>query len=696
MIFLSFLYTYVKIVICSGLSRLANGLSNQNSSQIGGFGENCYSDADQAVLSKCSTKLLPELFKLVETLHGAISSKNDRSSVGGDMDMDDEDEDKNKLSLDAQRANTVVETIANLAPLAPPEYLKGLFKKILQRLLSATQMESDETEKICSLLGLAQALVKSEALNEDSINLLYRSIKPLIRSDEQNSRVQKKAYKVFAEICQHYTSFVTAKARLNEIIDLLMGSSISLQVSARHMRLKCIKLIVEGLDNENKAHMDIIPNVVGEVLLCLKDANGKTRESAYQLLMAMAQVKDDMTDYLKIIVGALGAQTTHMRSAAVMALSRVVFEYARVDHEVQSLLPSLLQTVVVLFDENSREVIKSVIGFVRISVAALQKEALEPLLADVVGGLMKFNRGKGRFRSKIKIILKRLVKTFGYEAITPLVPQSDTRLLTHMRKLAERSARRKAANMEDGITTTGEFDDMMDSDEEDSDAGRTFMTGVTGFTKLTGTMSRKKMLSSIASQKSVAKSARSMNQSMRSSKTATSMFPRIDTGGEKSGEILDMLDPKANKSVRFMDTQDDESEFSDDDGNEAMEFDDSGKLIIHDEDARNQNKDEEDDTDHLSRSSKRLRISKFETAMAAKNEANTKKNKSHKPKVSALGSAFKSKKAGGDVKNKSQKFEPYAFVPLDGRNYTKKNRDRSVASMATVVRQKSRNKRKRS
>ena len=678
---------------------MANALNSLNSSQFGEFGESCFSDKDRLVLSKCSTKLLPELFKLVETLHGAFSNKTNHSKQKHDMDMDDdedEEDDKNKVSLDAQRANTVVDTIASLAPLAPQEYLKGLFKKILQRLLSATQSESDETEKICSLLGLAQALVKSESLNEESINLLYRSIKPLIRSDEQNSRVQKKAYKVFAEICQHYTSFATAKSRLNEIIDLLIGSSISLQVSARHMRLKCIKLIVEGLDNQNKTHMDVIPNIVGEVLLCLKDANGKTRESAYQLLMAMAQVKDDMTDYLKIIVGALGAQTTHMRSAAVMALSRVVFEYARVDHTVQLLLPSLLQTVVVLFDENSREVIKSVIGFVRVSVAALQKEALEPLLADVVGGLMKFNRGKGRFRSKIKIILKRLVKTFGYEAITPLVPQSDTRLLTHMRKLAERSARRKAANMEDGITTTGEFEDMMDSDEEDSDGGRTFMTGVTGFTKMTGNLSRKKLLS-IASQKSVAKSAKSMNQSMKSSKTNASMLPRIDTGGEKSGEILDMLDPKANKSVRFMDNQDDENEFSDDD-DEAMEFDDSGKLIIHDNDFSSQKQvdDTDMDKDDLSRSAKRMRISKFETAMMAKNEVNAKKNKSQKSKVAALGSAYKSKKAGGDVKNKNQKFEPYAYVPLDGRNYTKKNRDKSVASMATVVRQKSKNKRKRS
>jgi len=92
---------------------------------------------------------------------------------------------------------------------------------------------------------------------------------------------------------------------------------------------------------------------------------------------------------------------------------------------------------------------------------------------------------------------------------------------------------------------------------------------------------------------------------------------------------------------------------------------------------------------------KRMRISKFESAVAARDQARGKKSQKQGNKVSGLGSAYKSKKAGGDVKKKNQKFEPYAYVPLDGRNYTKKNRGKSVEQMATVVRQKGGNKRKR-
>mmetsp|Transcript_19763 Transcript_19763/g.39379 ORF Transcript_19763/g.39379 Transcript_19763/m.39379 type:complete len:108 (+) Transcript_19763:104-427(+) len=54
-----------------------------------------------------------------------------------------------------------------------------------------------------------------------------------------------------------------------------------------------------------------------------------------------------------------------------------------------------------------------------------------------------------------------------------------------MRKVAERTARRKAERRVDEGHDDVRFDNMMRSDKEDSDDRRTQMTGVTGFTKLT-------------------------------------------------------------------------------------------------------------------------------------------------------------------------------------------------------------------
>ena len=78
---------------------------------------------------------------------------------------------------------------------------------------------------------------------------------------------------------------------------------------------------------------------------------------------------------------------------------------------------------------------------------------------------------------------------YGYDVIAPLVPDEHTRLITHMRKLYERAARRKAAGVRRSVANQ-DFDDMMESDEDDSDDGRTFMTGVTGFTRMTNRVAR--------------------------------------------------------------------------------------------------------------------------------------------------------------------------------------------------------------
>lgn len=423
------------------------------------------------------------------------------------------------------------------------------------------------------------------------------------------------------------------------------------------------------------------------MLLCLKDSNGKAREAAYQLLVSMAAVQENKTQLFQVIAAALGAQTAHMRSAAVTAMSRLVFEYARVDGSVYELLPSLLQTVIVLFDEDSREVIKSVVGFVRVSVAAMTPEQLEPLLPDLVGGLLKYHKGKDRFRSKIKIIIKKLVRIYGYDTLMPLVPESDTRLLTHMRKLSERAARRKAAQRQDGRPENDDFDDLMESDEDDSDDDRTLMTGATGFTRMTGRSG--KSIRSAAVDKSIAGRSLGASTTMTSKTRKTENAPRLRV--EANGEVMDMLDHKMAKNVRFA-----EEDYSDDSDSDAgvMEFDETGRLVVPDDSEDfpgRKGAAEEDELDEIAVPSKRQRINKFESAKAARDEANKKKGK--KKQVQSLGAAYKSKKAGGDVKKKGQKYEPYAYVPLDGKSYSKKNRRKTVEQMSTVVRQSGKRKR---
>jgi ribosomal RNA-processing protein 12 len=425
-------------------------------------------------------------------------------------------------------------------------------------------------------------------------------------------------------------------------------------------------------------------NVVAEVLLCLKDSNAKTREAAYQLLNAMASL-GGIGKLLQSVTAALGAETPHMRSAAVMALSRIIFEFGWENEQLQPLLPSLLTTVLVLIDENSREVIKSVIGFIRISVAAIPSEHLQPLLPDLIDGLMRHHKAKDRFRAKIKIILKKLVRLFGYDALLPFVPESETRLLTHMRKLDERQKRRKAALRAEGRPDLADFEGMVDSDEDDSDDGRTLMTGATGFSRMTGrsaTPSKAGGASKAGGDKSAASRA---SRTIGGSSVATGKSTRKSEAAlrlpdETDGEVVDMLSSGVRKRVKFADDNMDDSDS--DDG--AMEFDDDGRLVVKDDMDEGATKpDANTDPDSMSATDGR-RTSKFE-AEKAKRAEGMKKQAGKRGRD--LGSSYKSKKAGGDVQRKGQKFEPYAYVPLDGRSYSKKNRRAAVDQMSSVVRQ---------
>ena len=389
--------------------------------------------------------------------------------------------------------------------------------------------------------------------------------------------------------------------------------------------------------------------------------------------------EENLSEFVQLVTGALGAETTHMRSAAVMALSRLVFEYSRNNTSMQGLLPSLLQTVLVLFDDTSREVIKSVVGFVRVSVAAMPPEQLHPLLPDVVGGLLMYHKGKDRFRAKIKIILKKLVKLYGFDALEPLVPKHDARLLTHMRKLAERDARRKARlhGERQHQEQTDDYDAIIGSDEEDSDDGRTLMTGLTGFSRMTSRTGRKSMA---GSSKTTAKSRATRTITSSTAVTRKSKFDStVRIRNDASGDVFEVAD-LTTKRVHFAgDESDDDDDLMEDD---PIEFDGMGKLIVRGDFDDNSNYQQGPSFDKADKvevgSGKKRRISKLESA-----KEDRRKNQRGTP---GLGAAYKSKKAGGDSKRKGQKYEPYAFLPLDGRNYSKKNRRKAVEQMEPVIR----------
>jgi len=395
-----------------------------------------------------------------------------------------------------------------------------------------------------------------------------------------------------------------------------------------------------------------------------------------------------------MILAALGGNTPHMQSAAILALSRLLYEQHTNpsshdnDNALYELLPGILSTILLLAATPHREVCKAVVGFIRIGIVAYQ-ELSEEQLQGVLNALCNPQHvHMGRFRNKIKIIVRILLRKYGSEAVLKCMEeQGDARLVKHVVKLANREARKKQQQkqqqqQDDHNQNTIGYDEMLDEDDHENDSlmGRTLVTGMT--TKY--------------SRKSSATKAAILAQANANVRIAET----------KDGNVLDLLDHNndQSKQVRFADMEDDDEDGWSEDG--AMEFDEDGRLVVVDEDddvtlstkksKHLQGDVDDDDNDGGGGVKKRRRgndnssyqkNNKLEQAKQRRNDRHLSKN-NNTLKSKALGAAYKSNKAGGDVKRKNQKFEPYAFMPLDGKKYTKKFRRGTVQQMETVVRGK--------
>ena len=571
----------------------------------------------------------------------------------------------------------------------------NVFKKLMQRLLTAIQppIPKDREQQVVRLLNLTRAIMGAVE-RDDDISLVYRTVKTIIKS----GLCSKITFQILHLILSSRPDIVRKDGH-DSFLEMINSSTVGQDVAGREGRLKCLELYTEvsGADDGNFA-----AEAVGEVVLCLKDTNKKVREAAYNCLGKMCDNHKDTEEFLKIVVGSLGAKTPHMRSAGVMALSRLIFE--RRDCEVtRGMVGKLLEVVCLLFREKAREVIKAAVSFVRVAIHSLSKEDLHPLLTGVVEGLMMWNTGKDKFRSKIKIILKILIRMYGAEEIGQLVPKEDSRLVTHIRKVDERERRRRKGRAEgeedDDDDMMGEFEDMMDSEEFDSDLGKTLVSGMTKMTK----MSR---MSKMTGQD---KSRATQSVKSRASKLDGGGPGRVKIKGDDSG-VVDMLDSGTN--VKWVGGDDEQyDEFGDDDDdNDIMEFDDTGRLIVNggeqepesevgeSSDAAAAGDDDDDDGFEGGQGSGKYGLEKLNNAMkyekAMSRDREHAKKKRRLEKTSAPGAMYKAKKAGGDVRRKGDKFEPYAYIPLAGKKYTKKFKGGAIKEMAQVVRSKGKRKRR--
>jgi ribosomal RNA-processing protein 12 len=257
-----------------------------------------------------------------------------------------------------------------------------------------------------------------------------------------------------------------------------------------------------------------VPLFLPEAVLGTKEINQQARLTAFELLLAFARrmssgsgvihakktrgmlaadVKASLSEFMTMLLAGLAGSTPHMISATMMAIARILFELrTAIDAE---LLDVLLGDVIAMLHSPSREVVKSSLGFLKVALAALRPndannsvDLMERHLETLVPGLLNWaNEHHQQFKVRVRHLMERLVRRFGFERVWALTPIDHRKLLTNIRKRRERAKRHKEQTADAADETEG-----VDYQSEDEMAALT-TTALSKATTLTRNTSSSKV-----------------------------------------------------------------------------------------------------------------------------------------------------------------------------------------------------------
>lgn len=397
-----------------------------------------------------------------------------------------------------QTRGPILQTINTFLSITPNQELMETFDRVSKMLAAELQTSNSEekqkTQKTQKskdhMPSTAQTLMDlvitmSVYLPRESFASLFE-IAAVIINKQDEPQLQKKAYKLIPRLADSEIGKVALQERSAELQNLITSSTEKVSAPARRERLAAIIALLPHIPDTS---LHFIPAVLSEVVICCKENNERARETAYELLVQMGHrmveangasidntkvphmPKDapagtaNIEEYFTMVSAGLAGSTPHMISASITAISRLLYEFRQQLSE--QTLSDLVQTMDLFLTSNNREIVKSCLGFVKICVIGIPVELMLPRLSTLVPNLIVWsNEHKGHFKAKVKHILERMVRRFGYENIHDNCPDSDRKLIVNIRKTKERSKKRKDAAKANN--------DGEDSDEDEDGNKRQF------------------------------------------------------------------------------------------------------------------------------------------------------------------------------------------------------------------------------
>lgn len=276
----------------------------------------------------------------------------------------------------------------------------------------------------CVIMELASSLIVGA--EEDLIDFIYDLVKQAFQ--ETNEIGHCEAYYALSRILEEHAWFCSS--RLAELIDLLVGLKSPADISALRSRLDCFHMLMvhslkmSSLEENTKPFL-----ILNEIIVTLKDGKEEPRKATFDILLKMSSSLRNLSDLrsdppyhklISMIIGYLSGSSPHIKSGAVAALSILVYN----DPEICISVPNLVSSILSLLQTKAVEVIKAVLGFVKVLVSSLQAKDLQNFLSDIIHGVLQWSSiSRNHFRSKVGVILEIVTRKCGIAAVQLVTPE---------------------------------------------------------------------------------------------------------------------------------------------------------------------------------------------------------------------------------------------------------------------------------
>ncbi|KAL8261647.1 hypothetical protein R6Q59_025696 [Mikania micrantha] len=356
------------------------------------------------------------------------------------------------FKVSSKKRGFVKDTIRCLTLITDSVTIKKIFLASLKRLELNVSVDKVNSKR-CLILELASSVVRAASL--DLVDLIYNFINQSLKEEDEN--IQREAYAALHIILEESSEFCSSK--FEELMELLLDLKSPDDVTSLKWRFSCFRdLIIHSIERTLDGENTFGFRMLNEVIVTLKDGKEESRKVAYDILLEISSClqktssmleKGSYFKFVSMIMAYLSGSSPHIKSGAVSALSLVIYN----DSKICTLMPDLVPSILELLHSKAIEVIKAVLGFLKVLVLSLQVSDLQNFLPDILSGLLPWSSvSRHHFKLKVTVILEIMMRKCGSASVKSLVP---AKYLDFVKNVLE-NRRGKAISQETATTGTEE------------------------------------------------------------------------------------------------------------------------------------------------------------------------------------------------------------------------------------------------